>query len=89
VVVEGGVGLEGLVDFGEVAAHAWTVVGQRAAGVDEGDEDELAAELLQADFFVGLIEEGEVGDGVADGGHVILDRGFVVGASLGDDDDVF
>jgi hypothetical protein len=40
------------------------------------------------DGAVALVEEAEVGDGVSSLGDKVLDGGFLVGASLGDDDDV-
>ena len=85
--VELGVGGEGLVDLGEVAAHAGAEVGGLAAGVDKGHEDGAAAELVEVDGAIALVAKGEVGDGVAGCGHVVLDSGFGVGAGLGDDDD--
>ena len=88
VGVEFGVGGEGFVDFGEVAAHAGAEVGDGAAGVDEGDEECFAFELGEVDGAAALVEELEVGDGVAGLGDVELDGGFVVGAGLSDDDDV-
>lgn len=87
VLVERGVGLEGLVDGGEVAAHAGTVIRERAAGVDEGHEDDLAVKLLEIDLVAGLIEQGEVWNYVALGGDVVVDGGLVVWAALGDDHD--
>src|SRR5260370_12165635 len=87
-VVEGGVGGQGFVYVGEVAGHAGAEVGQGAAGVDEGDEDDLALEPGEMDGAVALVEEVEVGDVVAGVGDVVLDGGLVVGAGLGDDDDV-
>ncbi len=87
--VEFGVGLEGLVDLGEVLAHARAEVGEGAAGIDEGHDEDLAAELVEAEGVAGLVEDGEVGDGVAGCGDVVLDGGDVVGAGLGDDDDLF
>ena len=45
LLVECGVGGQSLIDFGEVAAHARAEVGERAAGVDEGKEEDLALEL--------------------------------------------
>ena len=86
--VEGGVGGEGLVDVGEVAAHARAEVGELAASVDEGEENDLAVELVEVDGAVALVEEVEVGDGVAGRGDVVGDRRFVVGTGLRDDDDV-
>jgi len=86
--VEVGVGLEGFVDHGEVAGHAWAVVGQRAAGVDESGNEDFALELREVDGAVALVEEGEVGDGVSGLWDVVLDGGLVVGTALGYDDDV-
>jgi hypothetical protein len=86
--VERGIGSEGFVDVSEVAAHAGAEVGELAAGVDEGKEHDPALELTEMNGAVALIEEVEVGDGVARGGNVVLNGRFVVGASLGDDDDV-
>ena len=88
VFVERGVGLQGLVDVGEVAAHARAVVGERATGVDEGHQDDFAVKLLEVDRAIGLVEQLEVGNVVALGGDVVVDSGLVVGARLGDDDDV-
>ena len=88
LIAEGGVGVEGFIDVGEVARHAGAEVGHGAAGVDEGDENGLALELGEADDAVALIAEAEVGDLVAGIGDVVLDGGFVVGAGLGGDDDV-
>jgi len=88
LIAEGRVGVEGLVDVGEVAGHARAEIGHGAAGVDEGDEKGLAFELGEADGAVALIAEVEVGDGVAGVGDVVLDGGFVVGAGLSGDDDV-
>lgn len=89
LAVEGWIGLEGLVDFGEVVAHAGAVIGEWAAGVDEGHDDDFAMELVQADLMAGLIEQRKVRDGVARCGDMILDSGLVVGARLRDDDDFF
>ena len=88
LVVERGVGGEGFVDVGEVAAHAGAEVGELAAGVDEGHQDELALELIEVDGAVALVEEVEVGNGIAGRGDVVGDGRLVVGAGLGDDDDV-
>lgn len=85
--VEGGIGGEGFVDLGEVATHARAEVGERAAGIDEGDEEDFAFELLEVDGAVALVEKFEVGDAVAGLGDVVLDGWLVVGASLSDDYD--
>jgi len=85
---EGGIGGELAVELGEVAAHAGAEVGEGAAGVDEGEEDDFAVEVVEVDEVVALVEEGEVGDLIAGGGDVVLDGGFVVGLGLGGDDDV-
>ena len=88
LAVDGGIGGEGLVDVGEVAAHADAEVGERAARVDEGDEDDLAFELREVDGAAALVEQLEVGNGIAGRRDVVLDGGLVVGARLGGDDDV-
>jgi hypothetical protein len=86
--VEGRIGCEGVVDVGEVTAHPRAKVGELAAGVDEGHQDEFAFELVEMDRAITLIDEVEVGDRVAGGGDVVGDRRLVVGTSLGDDHDV-
>lgn len=88
LLVERRIGGEGLVDVGEVARHARAEVSELAAGVDEGEENELALELIEMDGAVALVEQVEVGYGVAGRRDVIGDGRFVVGAGLGDDDDV-
>lgn len=88
LAVEGRVGLEGFIDIGEVTAHAGAEVGGLAAGVDEGEEDGAAAELVEVDGAIALVKQGEVGHDVAGGGDVVLDGGFVVGPGLRGDDDV-
>ncbi len=86
--VEVEVGGEKLVEFGEVAAHARAVVGERAARIDEGDEQDLAAELRDVDELAALVEQLEVGDGVAGIERLVGDGRLVVGLGLADDDDV-
>ena len=88
VLVERGVGLQRLVDGGEVAADMGAVIGERTAGVDESHDDDLAAKLLEIDGAIGLVEEREIGNVIAFCGDVVVDNGFVVGARLGDDNDV-
>ena len=58
--IERGIGLQALVDGGEVAAHARTVVRERAARVDEGDQQRLAAELPEADLPPALVGQAKV-----------------------------
>jgi hypothetical protein len=86
--VERRIGSEGFVDIGEVVRHAWTEVGELAAGVDKGNEDDLPLELVKMDGAIALVEEMEVGDLIAGRRYVVRDGGFVIGTSLGDDDDV-
>ena len=86
--VEGGVDGERLVNLGEVAAHARAVICERAAGVDEGDEQNFAAELRDVDDFAALVEEPEVGDGIAGVERLVDDGRLVVGFGLANDDDV-
>ena len=50
------------VDFGEVATDAWAEIGEGAAGVDEGEEQNFSAILLQGDSLAALIGEGKIGD---------------------------
>lgn len=86
--VELGVGGEGLVNVGEVMAHAGTEIRKLAAGVDEGHQNGATAELVEMDGAVALVAKGEVGDWIAGRGDVVLNGGFVVRFGLGDDDDV-
>ena len=59
--MDGGIGGERFVDGGEVAVHAGAVVVEWAAGVDEGDEDDLAFELIEVDGVAVLVEERQLG----------------------------
>ena len=58
------------VDFGEVAADARAEIGERAACVDESDEQNVSAILLQRNLLAALIGEGKIGDLFAGRGHV-------------------
>ena len=56
-------GLELLQSFGDldkVVAHADAVVRQRAAGIDEGEQQRLSAELREVNGASVLVEEAEV-----------------------------
>ena len=86
--VERRIGGKSFVDVGEVAAHARAEVRKLATSVDEGEENNLALELIEVDDAIALVKEVEVGDGVARSGNVIRDCGLIVGARLGDDHDV-
>src|SRR6266496_379348 len=74
--------------LGEVVAHARAIVRQRAARIDEGDEQRLAAKLRQMDGPALLVHEVEIGDGLAPLRQVHGRGGGEVGrtARLVDDD---
>ena len=81
-------GGEGFLKDSEVAGDAGAEIGQRAAGVDEGDEQGLAFELGEMDGVAILVGEAEVGDFVAGLGDVELDCGAIIRLGLADDDEV-
>src|ERR1700722_1409787 len=65
-------------DVGEVAAHAYAVIRQGAAGVDERDQQDLAAKLVDPNGLGILIEKLEVGNLLAGLGNVVDLGGLVV-----------
>ena len=88
LIVESGISRECFVDIGKVAAHAWTEVGQRTAGIDEGHENDLASEFIEVKRVVALVSEVDVGNLIAALWRVVLDRRLIVGPRLADDDDI-
>ncbi len=59
-----------LIDFREVAAHSRAEIGKRAARVNEGEEQDVSAVLLQRNPFAGLIGERKIRYIVARSWHV-------------------
>lgn len=86
-VGESGVGAELLIDLGEIAAHPRTEVWEGAARIDESNEQNLSAILLQENALAFLIGESEIGDLVAGSGKVLRDRRRTF--SMGGDFNVF
>lgn len=72
---ERGIVAELLVDLGEVAAHARAEIGEWAARIDKGDEQNFPAILPYRNALAALIGEREVGDIFSGGGHVQSVRG--------------
>src|SRR6267154_1122471 len=60
LVVQRGIGGKLLLDGGEVAAHAYAVIGQRTASVDKGYQQYFAAKLLDRNALAALIQELEI-----------------------------
>src|ERR1700735_2086195 len=88
VFVERRIRLQCLVNLCKVTTHAGAEIREGAPSVDERHHDDLAAKLLEIDGVVGLVEQLEVGNFVALCGDVVDHSWLVVGARLGDDDDV-
>uniref|UniRef100_E6PZA1 Uncharacterized protein n=1 Tax=mine drainage metagenome TaxID=410659 RepID=E6PZA1_9ZZZZ len=86
--VQGGIGGKRFFKHGKVAGDARAEVGQRTAGVDEGDEESLAAELGEMDGASILVDELEIGYLVACLWNVELDFWSVIGFGLTDDNEV-
>lgn len=59
------VGGELFVNLGEVGAYARAEIGERAARVDESDEQKLPAILVERDFLAALVGEGKIRDFVS------------------------
>ena len=78
--VASGIGAKLAVDGGELVADARAEVGERAAGVDEGEEQSLAAILMQGDVLAVLVDELEIGD-VVSGRWDVHGRGGLIGWS--------
>ena len=69
-------GIRELAGRGKLVAEARTEIRKWAARVDEGDEQRLAPVLLQRNRMVVLVDEFEVGNGIADGRDVGLGGRF-------------
>src|SRR5271165_4993579 len=72
----GGIGSDLAVDGGELMADARAEIGKRAAGVDERENEGLAAILMQGNVLAILVDELEVGHIVAGSRDVQRCRGF-------------
>lgn len=77
-----------LVNPGEVARDPGAKVRQRTAGIDEGDQARLAAELVQMDGAATLVAPFEVRHQVTWRRNVVGSSGLVIGLGLGHDHDV-
>ena len=80
--IKGRVGRQQLIDRRKVTRYAGTELGRGAARVDEGDQQRLAPELAQMDGVPVLIAQLEIRHIVPRRGHVIGDRGPVIGPGL-------
>src|ERR1700733_8777804 len=72
LLVKLGIGGELLLGGGEVSAHPYAVIRQRAAGIDESDQQCFAMKLVDSNGLVALIEEFEIR-------HYLPVRGDVIG----------
>lgn len=88
LLVERRISGQSLIDFGKVMAHPRAEIGKWAAGIDEGEEQNLALELRQVNGAIALVEELEIGHNIAGLGNMVLDGRFVVRARLGRDNNV-
>src|ERR1700722_11186711 len=70
------VSAELLVEFRKVGGHARAELGERAARVNEGDQQNLPVILAEGNSAAVLIGEREVGDDVAGGGNMLGGRGW-------------
>ena len=70
------------IDHGEVVRDQRAKIRHRAARVNEGDEQRLAAELIEMNRAPVLIAQLEIGNRVARRGHVIEHRRLVIGLAL-------
>ncbi len=86
--VERGIGGQLLIDDRKVVRDQRAEVGQRAARVDEGEQQRLAAELVEMNRAPILIAQLEIGNRVARRGHMIEHRRLVVRLALRDHDNM-
>src|ERR1700760_90086 len=62
LLLEPGIRGQLFLDVSEIAAHADAIVGKRATGVDESDQQGLAAKLRQVDGLAVLVDEVKIGN---------------------------
>ena len=67
---EGGIAIELAIYLGELAGHARAIIREGTASVNKGYEQNFAAVLIEENVLVTLIDELEIGHGVAGGRQV-------------------
>src|ERR1700741_4782633 len=86
--VERGIGLQALVDGGEVAAHGQTGVREGASRIDERDQQRLPTKLAQCDLPPALVGKAKVRHEIAGRRNMILRLWLVVRLRLCRDHDL-